>query len=319
MNFKFLVFAFFLFIFYGCTQKNNLPTVAFIDAFEDNTIGKAKQGFFDALKKNGFSEDQKTINLIYRNAQGSDITLNQIVQYFKTQKPTLIATCPTTPTIATLQNIKDIPVFMMVAPIPSLMKLNNDKGNAPSNLFGVGDDVNYIDSSFALIPQLLSQKKALKVGLIYSQSQPQSMDALNRIKMLATNKNIELIALPVNASSDAQLVTQALLSKQIDAFFALPDNVVFASFETINKACNNAKVPIFTSESGLVSRGAVAAYGADIYQWGYQAGEQAAQFLRLKTTANLHWEMVNIRKKVYNPNAAKSFGITVGKEFEEMK
>lgn len=317
MNMKFFCFLLLTFAFIGCTPKNNLPTVAFVDAFEDATIGRAKQGFFDALKKNGFSEEQKTINVVYRNAQGSDITLNQIIQYCKTQKPTLIATCPTTPTIAALQNIKDIPVFMMVAPEPSLMKLNNKDGKAPANLFGVGENLAYIDTSFALIPKLLNKKQQLKVGMIFNQSEPQSADALNKIKALAATINVELVALPVNSSADASLVTQSLLAQHIDAFFANPDNVVFASFETIIKACNNAKVPVFTSESGLVARGAVAAYGADMYQWGYQAGEQAAQYLKTTSTHNLQWQMVNLRKKVYNPEAAQKFGIVVGKDFEK--
>ena len=311
----FLLLTIYLF---SCTAKNNLPTVAFIDAFEDNTIGKAKQGFFDALKKNGFSEEQKTINVIYRNAQGSDITLNQIIQYCKAQKPTLVATCPTTPTIAALQNIKDVPVFMMVAPRPDLMKLNNKDGSIPANLFGVGDDFSYIDTSFRMIPQMLAKKEKLKVGMIYNQSEPQSVDALGHIKALATVLNVEVIALPVNTSADAQLVTQSLLSQHIDAFFANPDNVVFASFETIIKSCNNAKVPVFTSESGLVARGAVAAYGADIYQWGYQAGEQASKLLKTKSTNGLHWEMVKLRKKVYNAKASQQFGITVGDGFDKM-
>ena len=69
--------------------------------------------------------------------------------------------------------------------------------------------------------------------------------------------------------------SNVFLKKHIDAFFANPDNTVFGSFETIRKACDDANVPVFTSEAGLVSRGAIAAYGADIYQWGYQAGEQA--------------------------------------------
>ena len=311
----FLLLTIYLF---SCTAKNNLPTVAFIDAFEDITIGKAKQGFFDALKKNGFSEEQKTINVIYRNAQGSDITLNQIIQYCKAQKPTLVATCPTTPTIAALQNIKDVPVFMMVAPRPDLMKLNNKDGSIPANLFGVGDDFSYIDTSFRMIPQMLAKKEKLKVGMIYNQSEPQSVDALGHIKALATVLNVEVIALPVNTSADAQLVTQSLLSQHIDAFFANPDNVVFASFETIIKSCNNAKVPVFTSESGLVARGAVAAYGADIYQWGYQAGEQASKLLKTKSSNGLHWEMVKLRKKVYSAKASQQFGITVGDGFDKM-
>jgi putative ABC transport system substrate-binding protein len=82
----------------------------------------------------------------------------------------------------------------------------------------------------------------------------------------------------VNNSNEAQMVVQALLQKKIDAFFALPDNTVFSSMEVIVKSCDDAHVPVFTSEEGLVKRGAVAAFGADMYQWGYQSGAQAATF-----------------------------------------
>jgi putative ABC transport system substrate-binding protein len=139
---------------------------------------------------------------------------------------------------------------------------------------------------------------------------------MNRIKHLAETNNINLVALPVNSSADVQLVTASLLSKNVDAFFANPDNTVFASFETIVKNCDKAHVPIFTSEAGLVNRGAVAAYGADIYQWGYQAGEQAAAYLKLKDTANLQWQMVTLRKRVYNPAAAKKYNLTIPATFQ---
>jgi putative ABC transport system substrate-binding protein len=308
-------------IFFGCNTTNkNIPAIGFADAFEDNTIEQAKTGFLDALKKNGFSEEQKTLNVIYRNAQGNIPTLTQIVKYFIAQKVALIATNPSLSTITATQNTKTIPVFMMVSPTPALMKVTDDKGNAPANLFGVSEELSYIDTSFSLIPKLVKPKtNQLNVGMIYNQSEPQSVEALNRIKSLSAQLNINLVSLPVNSSADVQLVTQSLLTKNIDAFFANPDNTVFASFETIIKSCNNAKVPVFTSEAGLVARGAVAAYGADMYQWGYQSGEQAAQLLKTNSTANIHWEMVKIRKKVFNEKVAQQYNITVPQGFEAIK
>jgi putative ABC transport system substrate-binding protein len=312
-----------LIIFSSCnTNKKTVPVIGFMDAFEDNTIAQAKQGFMDALKKNGYSEDQKTVQIIYRNAQGDIPKLTLSIKYFISQKVDLIATCPSLSTITALQSTKEIPVFMMVSPTPELMKLTDASGKAPANLFGVGETIGYIDTSFSLIPQLLptlEQKRRLRVGLLYNQSEPQSAEALARIKQLAEQLYIELVAEPVSSTADVQLVTQSLLAKGIDAFFANPDNIVFGSFETIIKACNNANVPVFTSEAGLVSRGAVAAYGADIYQWGYQAGEQAAAFLKNKNTNGLQWEMVKLRKRVYNPTAAKKFNVTVPENFEALK
>jgi putative ABC transport system substrate-binding protein len=325
MNFLSLkknILVFFLFaIIAACNQNNaNVPVVGFVDAFQDNTIEQAKNGFIEALQKNGFDEKNGTVKIIYRNAQGNIPTLTQIVKYFISQKVTLMATNPSLSTITAVQNTKDIPVFMMVSPTPALMKVNDANGKAPKNLFGVAENLDYIDTSFLLIPKIVHPKPGkLTVGMIFNQSEPQSVEAIQRINQLASTNNIQLVSLPVNSTADVQLVTASLLSKKIDAFFANPDNTVFSSFETIVKACDQANVPIFTSEAGLVQRGAVAAYGADMYQWGYQAGEQAAQFLKTKNTEGLQWQMVTVRKKVYNPTAAKKFNLNIPSNFQPVQ
>jgi putative ABC transport system substrate-binding protein len=315
---KFLPIIFLALLIASCqsSTKSTIPVVGFVDAFEDATISQARTGFTDALKKNGLSEADKTVKIEYRNAQGSIPTLTQIVNYFVSEKVDLLATCTTLSSVTAVQKTKTIPIFEMVSPTPERMKVLSVDGKAPSNLFGTVEDLQYIDTSLSIIPKLLKPKGAkLVIGMIYNQSEPQSADAMQRIKGLADKLNITLIALPLNSSADAQLVTQSLLGKNIDAFFANPDNTLFASFETILKNCNAANVPIFTSEAGLVQRGAVAAFGADIYQWGYQAGEQASQYLKTHKTDGLKPEMVKIRKRVYNAAAAKKYNIAIPSTF----
>jgi putative ABC transport system substrate-binding protein len=320
--FKLIPVALIITVVFSCipSKKSGVPVVGFVDAFEDATIAQAKNGFVDALKKNGFSEDQHNIKIEYRNAQGSIPTLTQIVNYFVSENVDLLATSTTLATVAAIQKTKTIPIFQMVSPTPERMRVIDATGKAPANLFGTMEELNYIDTSFALIPKLLKPKAGqLTIGMIFNQSEPQSADALDRIKGLAAKLNVKIIALPLNSSADAQLVTQALLNKNIDAFFANPDNTVFAAFETILKSCNEKNVPIFTSEAGLVQRGAVAAFGADIYQWGYQSGMQAAQYLKTHKTDGLKLEMVKIRKRVYNAAAAKKYNITIPADFEAVK
>jgi putative ABC transport system substrate-binding protein len=302
----------------ACQQKpSSVPVVGFADAFQDNTIEQAKIGFIEALKKNGLDEKAGTIKIIYRNAQGNIPALTQIINYFIGEKVDLIAANASLTAITAVQKTKTIPVFMMVAPTPSLMNVLDNKGAPPANLFGVGDNLDYIDTSFLLIPKILKPRSGkLTVGMIFNQSEPQSVEAINRIGELARKNDITLVSLPVNSSADVQLVTSALVNKKIDAFFANPDNVVFSSFESIDKLCKRAKIPIFTSEAGLVSRGALVAYGADIYQWGYQAGEQAAQYLKAKDTTGIHWELVKIRKRVFNPAVAKYYDLAIPSGFE---
>ena len=312
----------FAFVMLSCgpSKKNDTPVVGFVDYLEDATLSQARTGFTDALKKNGFSEDDKTVKIEYRNAQGSLPTLTQIVNYFVSEPVDLLATCTTLSTLTSVQKTKTIPIFGMVSPTPELMKVLDANGKAPANLLGTMEDLKYIDTSFNIIPQLLKPKGAkLVIGMIYNQAEPQSADAMKHIKELSDAAGITLIALPLNSSADAQLITKSLLGKNIDAFFANPDNTVFASFATILKNCNAANVPIFTSEAGLVQRGAVAAFGADIYQWGYQAGEQAALFLKAGKTDGLQREMVKVRKRVYNVDAAKKYNLTIPANFEAVK
>ena len=300
----------FLLLLAACSQQknnNSVAVVGFLDLLEDETLSQARKGFFVALKENGFGDSLNNLKIIYRNAHGEQPTLLQACDYIVSQNPDLIATNPTLPTIVAVQKTKTLPVFMMVSPRPDLSGLTDKNGNPPANLFGVYETLDYIDTSVMLIHSILPSVK--KIGTVFNQSEPQSVMALKEIENRCALLGIEIVSEPVNNSSETQLVVEALLNKNIDAFFALPDNVVFASFEVIVKSCDDKNVPVFTSEEGLVKRGALAAFGADMYQWGYQSGIQASQFLQSKSTEGMKPEIVKIRRRVYNSVQAKKFGL----------
>lgn len=301
-------------------KQAGIPVVGFVEAFEDATIAQARQGFTDALADSGYSEADGSVAIIHRNAQGDAATLNQIISYFNSKEVNLIGTSTTLATISAVQRSEGIPIFQTVTAMPSILGLIAADGEAPDNLFGTGENLDYIDTSFMLITEMVKPKGAqLTVGMIYNQSEPQSQEAYEKIAELADSVGTQLVALPLNSSAEAQLVVRSLLDKNIDAFFANPDNTVFAAFETILKNCNDRGVPVFTSESGLVARGAVAAFGADIYHWGYQSGAQAAAYLTSGSTEGLQVEMLHVRKRVYHAEAAKRFGFTFPATFEKIK
>ena len=311
-------FIFFSLLISCSQQKNNgITLIGYLDLLEDETLAQARKGFFVALKENGFSDSEKNLKIIYRNAHGDQPTLLQACDYLISQNPVLIAANPTLPTIVAAQKTKTIPLFMMVAPRPDIAGLTDKAGNAPANLFGVYETLDYIDTSVMLISSVIPSVK--KIGTVYNQSEPQSVMALRRIKNECALLGIEIVSQPVNNSSETQLVVEALLNKNIDAFFALPDNVVFASFEVIAKSCGDKNIPIFTSEEGLVKRGALAAFGADMYQWGYQSGLQAAQFLKTKSLEGLKPEIVKVRRRVYNAEQANLFRIKFDETFIRVK
>lgn len=315
--FPLLIFTVSVLIF-SCKERKQrkVPAIGFLDLLQDETLEQARKGFFVALNEEGFNPMHKTVEVIYRNAQNDQPTLLQACDYLISEHVDLIATNPTLSTITAVQRTHDIPVFMMVSPRPDIAGLTDKEGYAPANLFGVYETLEYIDTSVMLINQIFPQLK--KIGTIYNQSEPQSMDALQRIETVCKSFGIQVEKLPVNSSNETQLVVGALLNKNIEAFFALPDNTVFSSMEVIVKLCDEAKIPVFSSEEGLVKRGALVAFGADMYQWGYQSGRQAAQFLKTKSLKNIQPEMVKVRRRVYNSQEAEFFGVQFDSTFVKL-
>ncbi len=277
---RYLLLCFLLAVFQSCqTTNSNTLSIGFLDAFEDETIAQAKKGFFVALKDSGYSPDSN-LKVLYRNAQGDIPALSQSVDFFTANNVDLIVTNTTLSTISAAKRNTTTPICMMVSPSPELAGLRGPDGKDPENLMGVYETLEYIDTALALIPQRFPGKT--KVGTLINQSEPQSRDALARIEKEAARLGLQIVMLPANSSAETQLVTQQLISQGIQVFFALPDNTIFASFETIAAACHKAGIPVVTSESGLVARGADVAFGADIYQWGYDAGLEAIRFFKTR-------------------------------------
>ena len=124
MRFWWLYYLCAMFVLVGCSSSpTKVPTIGFIDAFEDETLAQAKQGFFDALAEKGFSEKKGSLRVIYRNAQGDLPTLVQITDYMIAQKVALLATNPTLATITALQKTRNVPVCMMVTGHPNMLGL----------------------------------------------------------------------------------------------------------------------------------------------------------------------------------------------------
>ena len=299
---------------YSCnSSKPNIPTIGFVDAFEDETIKQAKIGFFKALLDSGFVVDSN-LNVIDRNAQGDLPALSQIVDFFISKPVDLIASNTTLSTITAVQKTSTIPICMMVSPSTELAGLRGKDGKDPVNLFGVFETLEYIDTAFALIKEIFP--KTTRVGILTNPSEPQSVEALKRIEANAKILGLTIITKPANTSAEVRQAALALLNEKIDVFFAMPDNVIFAAFETIVDVCNQQKVPIATSEAGLVKRGATIGFGADLYAWGYESGMQAAHFLKMghqHQPTKLH-----LRRKMLNQTQAKKLNLVINNQGFEL-
>lgn len=309
----------------GCSKsaetEKPVPAIGFVQAVEDATVDEARKGFYDALREAGYSDSAGTVKIIYKNSQGDAAALNQIIDYFLSEKVDLIGANTTMAMKTAASRTSTIPIFMMVAPSPELVGLTKPDATGaqvnPPNLLGAYETLAYIDTSIALIKQVFPN--ARRVGSIFNSSEDNSVNSMNRLRARCQALGLELVEASVTSSNETQQVMASLLDKGIDVFFALPDNIIFTSFETVFKQASDKKVPIVTSEAGLVQRGAFIAYGADFYQWGHQAGVSAAKYLKARDMKAAPLEIVQVRKRVYNPKTAAALGLAAPAGFEALQ
>jgi len=123
------------------TRKQKKLPSGFLICCRMKHWNKRRKDFLQRWRDHGF--DDKNLDIIYRNAQNDQPTLQQACDYLVSQPVDLIATKPD-PFLQSLlfRRQKKFPVFMMVSPRPDLAKLTDTSGKAPSNLFGVYEPLN---------------------------------------------------------------------------------------------------------------------------------------------------------------------------------
>ena len=124
-------------------------------------------------------------------------------------------------------------------------------------------------------------------------------------------KNINVVESTVSNVNDIQQAAQSLVGK-FDAVYAPTDNVIASAMPTLVAITDEAKIPVFCGEGGMVKAGGLATVGIDYYKLGLQTGAMAARILSGKEKpAAMAIESQKEMQTIVNEEAAKKLGITI--------
>jgi putative ABC transport system substrate-binding protein len=100
-------------------------------------------------------------------------------------------------------------------------------------------------------------------------------------EMTKTGKTmgLEIVFAAASRTVDVGAATQSLLDK-VDAIFINNDNTALASFDSVVAVAKLQSIPVFVSDLDCLSKGALAALGADQYSLGRQVGKMVANILK---------------------------------------
>ncbi|MDD6569249.1 MAG: ABC transporter substrate binding protein [Acidaminococcus sp.] len=281
--------------------------VGVIQLVQHPALDAANKGFIDGLKSKGF-EEGKNVTFDQQNAQGDQSNLQTIAQRFVSNKDDLVCAIAT-PAAQTMANAtKDIPIVGTAITDYKVAKLVKDSSKPGTNVTGT-TDMNPVEAQIDLLVKIMP--KAKTVGFIYNSSEVNSQLQIDLAKKAAAARGLATVEATVSSVNDIQQAAQSLMGK-VDALYIPTDNVMASALPNLIKITDEAKVPVFCAEAGMLKAGGVATLGIDYYKLGFQTGEMAADILSGKSKPQ---DMAIQSQKTFtvtlNEEAIKKLGLTI--------
>lgn len=294
-------------------KENSLNQVLISQVVEHPALDATTKGIIDGLEKNGF---KRGINLTVRveSAQANVALASQIAAKFINQNPDVVVGVGTLSAQSFVKYAQENKVKLIFSSVTdpvgaSLVKSLNTPGN---NISGVS---NFVD----LEPQLELFKKLqpdLKnLGVLYNPGEINSISIIKKLEILCPKLGITLVKQTANKTADvAQTATK--LASRVEAIFISNDNTALGALQSIVRAANKAKVPVYVSDTDAVKLGALAALGPNQYQIGLQTGKMIARTLNGESISKMPVEFPNKTDLYINLEAAKITSTMIPKDIK---
>lgn len=281
--------------------------VGVLQLVQHPALDAANKGFIDGLKSKGF-EEGKNVTFDQQNAQGDQSNLQTIAQRFVSNKDDLVCAIAT-PAAQTMANAsKEIPIVGTAITDYKVAKLVKDNSKPGTNVTGT-TDMNPVEAQIDLLVKIMPRAKT--VGFIYNSSEVNSQLQIDLAKKAAAARGLATVEATVSSVNDIQQAAQSLMGK-VDALYIPTDNVMASALPNLIKITDEARIPVFCGEAGMLKSGGVATLGIDYYKLGFQTGEMAADILSGKAKPQ---DMAIQSQKTFtvslNEEAIKKLGLTI--------
>ena len=226
---------------------------------------------------------EKGIQIQYKdfNGQNDASVLNQIGAQVVSDGYDAIIPIATTAAqcMVTAAEGKNIPIIYAAVSDPAEAGLTGF-----ANVTGVSDALNtpfILDMMLAINPDIQT------VGLLYSNSEPNSTTPIKEAKAYLDSKNIAYIEKTGNTADEVITAASALVGR-CDAVFTPTDNAIMNVAPTVAETLNAAGIPHYTGADSFVQAGSFTTCGVNYTELGTYAAGMAMDILLGGETPEFH-------------------------------
>ncbi len=287
-------------------KKLNIKIVLYNDT---QSSEESQEGFLKGLKNAGLTEG-KHYQIKAYNAQSDLSTLSSIMNTINDEKPDLVFVVSTPALQASIRLLdKSIPiVFTAVGDAVKAGAGKSESDHLP-NITGITTQSPFSGMA-RLIKETLPNTK--KVGTLFTPSEINSVLYNDWFKSALKKEGIELISVPVTASSDIPQASAELVLKDIDLLCQILDNTTRPAFPLIAKKAKDKKIPIYVFDNNFMKEGGILCLSRDYIDAGTEAAEKALRILlKNESPKNIPFSNTQSEKFVINYDLAKTYGVKI--------
>ena len=290
-------------------KKKDVFRIGISQFITHQSLDATREGFVDELAKQGYVEG-KNIEIDLQNAQGEQRNLKTISQQLAESSDVVLAIA--TPSAQSLANTtQTTPVVFSAVTDPVSAKLVESREHPGGNVTGTSDQSSdAISTQINLIKKVLP--KAKTIGILYTQSEPNSVVQKDEAKRLLEEKGFTVVEKTILDSNNVKAAAESLMA-EVDMVFVPTDNIISSTMETVKQVSIKHKVPVFGGSTEMVAVGGLYNYGTNYEELGRQTARMLIRVLKGEKPENIAVELPEKLELHTNQEMAAALGIDISK------
>ena len=290
-------------------KKKDVFRIGISQFITHQSLDATREGFVDELAKQGYVEG-KNIEIDLQNAQGEQRNLKTISQQLAESSDVVLAIA--TPSAQSLANTtQTTPVIFSAVTDPVSAKLVESREHPGGNVTGTSDQSSdAISTQINLIKKVLP--KAKTIGILYTQSEPNSVVQKDEAKRLLEEKGFTVVEKTILDSNNVKAAAESLMA-EVDMVFVPTDNIISSTMETVKQVSIKHKVPVFGGSTEMIAVGGLYNYGTNYEELGRQTARMLVRVLKGEKPENIAVEFPEKLELHTNQEMADALGIDISK------
>ncbi len=290
-------------------KKKDVFRIGISQFITHQSLDATREGFMDELARQGYIEG-KNIEIDLQNAQGEQRNLKTISQQLAESSDVILAIA--TPSAQSLANTtQTTPVIFSAVTDPVSAKLVESREHPGGNVTGTSDQSSdAISTQINLIKKVLP--KAKTIGILYTQSEPNSVVQKDEAKRLLEEKGFTVVEKTILDSNNVKAAAESLMA-EVDMVFVPTDNIISSTMETVKQVSIKHKVPVFGGSTEMIAVGGLYNYGTNYEELGRQTARMLIRVLKGEKPENIAVELPEKLELHTNKEMADALGIDISK------